>query len=150
MCVCVCVLLDQSCLTFCVCVDCSLPGYSVHGFSRQKYWSGLPSPSPGDLPNPGIKPESPALQEASLPLSLLGSPRKTQEHNFYGSFVFTWSFFIGKHHLRVSIAMTYLPSGGKVGLAHQAPLFWIEPQKSACNKRDIFMEPVEECDSILS
>ena len=31
------------------------------GFSRQEYWSGLPFPSPGDLPNPGIKPESPAL-----------------------------------------------------------------------------------------
>ena len=31
------------------------------GFSRQEYWSGLPVPSPRDLPNPGIKPESPAL-----------------------------------------------------------------------------------------
>ena len=31
------------------------------GFSRQEYWSGLPFPSPGDLPNPGIKPMSPAL-----------------------------------------------------------------------------------------
>ena len=33
------------------------------GFSRQEYWSGLPLPSPGGLPNPGIKPRSPALQE---------------------------------------------------------------------------------------
>ena len=32
------------------------------GFSRQEYWSGLPSPSPGDLPNPGTEPRSPALQ----------------------------------------------------------------------------------------
>ena len=31
------------------------------GFSRQEYWSGLPFPSPGNLPNPGIKPLSPAL-----------------------------------------------------------------------------------------
>ena len=31
------------------------------GFSRQEYWSGLPFPSPGELPNPGIKPRSPAL-----------------------------------------------------------------------------------------
>ena len=31
------------------------------GFSRQEYWSGLPFPSPGDLPDPGIKPRSPAL-----------------------------------------------------------------------------------------
>jgi len=35
-------------------------------FSRQEYWSGLPFPSPGDLPNPGIKPGSPALQADSL------------------------------------------------------------------------------------
>ena len=37
------------------------------GFSRQEYWSGLPFPSPGDLPNPGIEPGSPALQVDSLP-----------------------------------------------------------------------------------
>ena len=37
------------------------------GFSRQEYWSGLPFPSPEDLPNPGIKPRSPALQADSLP-----------------------------------------------------------------------------------
>ena len=45
------------------------------GFSEQEYWSGLPFPSPGDLPNPGIKPTSPALQADSLPLSHLGSPQ---------------------------------------------------------------------------
>ena len=46
------------------------------GFSRQAYWSGFSCPPPGDLPNPGIKPEfpvSPALQEDSLPLSHQGS-----------------------------------------------------------------------------
>ena len=37
------------------------------GFSRQEYWSGLPFPSPDDLPDPGIKPGSPALQADSLP-----------------------------------------------------------------------------------
>ena len=36
------------------------------GFSRQEYWNGLPFPSPGDLPNSGIKPRSPALQADSL------------------------------------------------------------------------------------
>ena len=36
-------------------------------FSRQEYWSGLPFPSPGDLPNPGIEPGSPALQADALP-----------------------------------------------------------------------------------
>ena len=42
-------------------MDCSLPGSSVMGFSRQEYWRGLPFPSPGDLPDPGIEPVSPAL-----------------------------------------------------------------------------------------
>ena len=37
------------------------------GFSRQEYWSGLPFPSPEDLPDPGIKPRSPALQADTLP-----------------------------------------------------------------------------------
>ena len=36
-------------------------------FSRQAYWSGLPFPSPGDLPDPGIKPGSPTLQADALP-----------------------------------------------------------------------------------
>ena len=36
------------------------------GFSRQEYWSGLPFPSPGDLPDPGIKPRSLALQADAL------------------------------------------------------------------------------------
>ena len=36
------------------------------GFSRQEYWSGLPCPSPGDLPDPGIKPQSPALEADAL------------------------------------------------------------------------------------
>ena len=40
------------------------------GFSRQEYWSGLPFPSPGDLPVPGIEPRSPALQADSLSTEL--------------------------------------------------------------------------------
>ena len=39
-------------------------------FSRQEYWSGLPFPSPGDLPDPGIEPRSPALQAVDLPTEL--------------------------------------------------------------------------------
>jgi len=39
-------------------MDYSLPGFSVHGFSRQEHWSGLPFPSLGDLPDPGIEPGS--------------------------------------------------------------------------------------------
>ena len=42
------------------------------GFSRQEYWSELPFPSPMDLPNPRIEPQSPALQADSLPTELQG------------------------------------------------------------------------------
>ena len=51
----------QSCLALCNPVDCSLSAFSVMGLSKQEYWSGLPCPPPGDLPDPGIKPASPAL-----------------------------------------------------------------------------------------
>ena len=53
------------------------------GLSRQEYWSGLPSPSPGDLLNPGIEPGSPALQVDSLPLSYQGSPEPTKGNCVY-------------------------------------------------------------------
>ena len=48
------------------------------GSSRQECWSGLPFPSSGDLPNPGIKPGSPALQADSLPSEPPGSPRTSE------------------------------------------------------------------------
>ena len=51
------------------------PGSSVHGFSRQGYWSELPFPSPRDLPDPEIKLGSPALQENSLLSQPPGKPR---------------------------------------------------------------------------
>ena len=46
-------------------------------FSRTEYWSGEPFPSPGDLPNPGTEPRSPALQADSLPAELQGKPLVT-------------------------------------------------------------------------
>ena len=82
MCVCVCV---------CVCLLSHVQLFAtlwtvVHraplsmGFFGQEYWSGLPFPPPGDLPNSGIEPESPmspALQAYSLPPELSGKPKKT-------------------------------------------------------------------------
>ena len=44
------------------------------GFSRQEYWSGLPFPSPGDLPDPGIEPRSPELQADTLTSEPPGKP----------------------------------------------------------------------------
>ena len=59
------VTVAQSCLTL-----CDPMNYTVMEFSRPEYWS----PSPGDLPNPGIKPRSPALQLDSLPAEPQGKP----------------------------------------------------------------------------
>ena len=50
-------------------------------FFRQEYWSGLPFPSPGDLPDPGIEPRSPELQANSLPYEPPGKPEDRQETN---------------------------------------------------------------------
>ena len=53
---------SQSCPTLCDPMDSNLhQALPSMGFSRQQYWSGLPFPSPWNLPNPGIKPRSPAL-----------------------------------------------------------------------------------------
>ena len=66
------VLIAQLCLTLYDPMNCSPPGSSVHEFSRQEYWTGLPLPSPGDLLDPGIEPRSPTLQAGSLLSKPLG------------------------------------------------------------------------------
>ena len=70
------------------------------GFSRQEYWSGLPFPSPGDLPDPGIEPGSPALQSDALPseppgtnvnkftINILSKKhQELQEHSSYKDYI---------------------------------------------------------------
>ena len=61
ICMCICVLVAQSCPTLCDPMDCSLPGSSVHGILQQEDWCGLPFPPPRDLPDPGTEPTSTAL-----------------------------------------------------------------------------------------
>ena len=58
------------------------------GFSRQGYWSGLPFPSPQDLPNPGIELRSPALHMDSLPAEPQGKPKvlSLQSHERFSSY----------------------------------------------------------------
>jgi len=78
----VCAQLLQSCPILCHPMDCNPPGSSVMGFSRQEYWSGLPCPPPGDLPNTEIFQTptslvSSELQIDSLPLSHWRSPLDT-------------------------------------------------------------------------
>ena len=60
------VLVTQSCQTLCDPMDCDPPGSSVHGILQARILEWLAVPSPGDLPDPGIKPGSPAVQTDSL------------------------------------------------------------------------------------
>ena len=53
------------------------------GFSRQEYWSGLPFPSPEDLPNTGIEPGSPTLQADALPSEPPGKPVLNYKYIFF-------------------------------------------------------------------
>ena len=70
----------QSCPTLCNPVNCVAHQAPLSmGFSRQEYWSGLPFPSPGDLPDPGIEPRSPTLQADALTSEPPGKPISRQE-----------------------------------------------------------------------
>ena len=73
-CCCCCCLVAQSCPTLTTPWIVALQAPLSMGFSRQKYWSRFPFPSPGYLPDSGIEPLSPALRADSLPLSHQGSP----------------------------------------------------------------------------
>ena len=90
------------------------------GFPRKEYWSGLTFPSSGDLPDPGIGPRSPGLQEVSLPVE---PPENCQdnvvvcEYFFFFKFVFNWKIFAlqrcaGFCHMStwISHRYTYVPS----------------------------------------
>ena len=72
--ICCCCLVTELCPILCSPMDCRLSQAPLSmGSSRQEYWSGLPFPSPGDLPDPGIEPTSLVWQADSLPLSHKGS-----------------------------------------------------------------------------
>ena len=61
------------------------------GFSRQEYWSGLPFPSPGDVPDPGIEPRSPTLQADDLTSEPPGKPKelyKKDPHDHDGVIIY--------------------------------------------------------------
>ena len=59
------------------------------GFSRQEYWSGVPLPSPEDLPHPGMEPRSPALQADALPSE---PPGKSYDPSYFFGIMFNFLF----------------------------------------------------------
>ena len=74
------------------------------GFSRQEYWSGLPFPSPGGLPDPGIEPRSPTLQADALTSEPPGKPLPAS-----GSFQMSQFFESGGQTIGVSASALVLP-----------------------------------------
>jgi len=96
----------QSCATLCYPMDCiAYQAPPSMEFSRQEDWNGLPFPSPGDLPYPGIKSRSPALQVDALPSV---PPRKPKETHYL-------------HYLYHSLA-----SGQTTGKEHSPVLIILE------------------------
>ena len=71
----------QSCPTLCDSVDVACQAPPSKGFSRQEYWSGLPFPFPGDLPNPGMEPGPPALEADALTSEPPGKIIDTRDAN---------------------------------------------------------------------
>ena len=72
----------KSCPTLCNPMDCSLPGSSVHGILQAIILSGMPFLSPGDLPNPGIEPMSPALAGGFFTTATPGRPNSLAWQRF--------------------------------------------------------------------
>ena len=69
------VLVTQSCPTLCDPINCSPPGFLSMGLPKQEYWSGLPYPPPGDLPDPGIEPASLAIASEVFTTKPPGKPQ---------------------------------------------------------------------------
>ena len=89
------------------------------GFSRQEYWSGLPFPSSRDLPDPGIEPMSPTLQEDSLLLSHRGSPGHFHRWSLMG--LMPYKRDPGEqphpfHHVRIQCEVSHLQPGRGLSL----------------------------------
>ena len=89
------VVVAKSCPSFAILWIVTWQAPLSMGFSREKYWSGLPFPSPGDLPDPGIEPRSPALQAHDLPTELWGQPLGSMDilTILISSNPWTWNLF---------------------------------------------------------
>ena len=80
-------LVTQFCLVLCDPVECSLPVSYVHGISRQEYWGGIPFPSPGYLPDPGVELAFPVSPELAGRLFNTEPHGKLQEISSNGKYI---------------------------------------------------------------
>ena len=94
----------QSCPTLCDPWTVAHQALLSMGFSRQEYWSGLPFPSPGGLPDPGIEPGSPTLQADALPSAPPGKPMQSYACQRKKSGLWSgtpWSLYSRRPHISV-------------------------------------------------
>ena len=132
---CVCIFSRSFVSDLCDPMGSSPPGSSVHGFCKQEYWSGLPFPTPGDLPDPELNPYFWCLlhwQADSLPLVLPGNPRGTISQHNKGH---TWKAHTGNVILNSEkLKDFHLRSGTRQGCPVSSLLFNIVMEVVAINK----------------
>ena len=101
-------LVAQSCLTLCNTIDCACQAPLSMGFSGQEYWSELPFPFPGDLPDPGIEPESQVLADRFFTLSHLGSLNETRGNPNFALILATKCFSLYAYLVILHPEMIYI------------------------------------------
>ena len=87
--------------------DCNLPGSCVQGIPRQEYWSGLPFPSPGDLPDSGVEPKSPEWVGRFF---ITGPPGKPRYHPRYEAENFKEDAEVRSHPEVFTVYLVLIPS----------------------------------------
>ena len=134
-------LVTESCPTLCDPMDCSQAPLSLE-FSRQEYWSGLPSLPSGDLPNPGIKPRSPVLQVDSLPAEPPGKLFFNKDQRVFFFFFFLkksdiWKCFsklywkeMRKHHIQLNEETIFVCDLSHWWHVHTPHWFSIDPSST--------------------
>ena len=118
-------------------------------FSRQEYWSGLPFPSPGDLPHPGTEPRSTTLQADALPSEPPGKPNYGGGTEDNGDHLqkFPCSAPSSRPpltHTSATDSWTLIDKSGSVSCGVTAPFFWVlvHTKFCLCPLRVCFLNPV--------
>ena len=120
-------------------MDYSLPGSLSMEFSRQEYWSGVPFPSPGDLPDSGIEPSSPALQANTLPSEPPAKPMQSIAGNKLQNCSLIRHIYNAKHHagsgmrqtcMRARLCSQHFSPVGRRQAGHHDPLIFHKIRQS--------------------
>ena len=128
-------VVTQSCPTLCNPMECNRQAPLSMGFSRQECWSGLPFPSPGGLPDPGIEPRSLALQADALPSEPPGKGKSLSRVRLFAT---PWTIAY-QAPLSMGFSRQECWSGLPFPSPGDLPDPWIEPASTivSCSSRQI-------------